>query len=216
MSKTLSKRTMFVLEMLSLKNFARQDFDKTGCLPAYKEQIGVFSSVKKAEKAMMNAVENCSDSGVVGYVLTEQLVDCIDADELSFFESIRTYCSDGSLNYAMDCDSRCLKKFKGAKHSGRFHSGDYAFIYNEHSSCFMPSLIEKEPMSREEWHAHMDRNCAGDYTDDSFINFLPNVKGHVHSLAVMAFPASCIGAVVPKKTMKALKALRKAWLKTGI
>lgn len=186
---------------------------------------GVFSNVNKAEKCIKHMVslrneeikDGWSGFNWFGFSLVENWIDETPKNGRAWpctFKSFRTYLGDGSLNCFSDTDEACEKKFKGAKRRSRFKAGDFAWILRKGKA--VPTLIEKEAMTREEWKKSMKRGVYGDFTDDSGIDFPFDCKGHDHTFSPLLFPLSSLDCKISKEAKAAMRKSRTEWLKTGI
>ena len=80
----------------------------------------------------------------------------------------------------------------------------------------VPTLIEKEAMTREEWKKSMKKGVYGDFTDDSGIDFPFDSNGHDHTFSPLLFPLSSLDCNISKEAKAAMRKSRAEWLKTGI
>jgi len=190
---------------------------------------GVFTTVRRAEKAIRKMVEErakevgqrWADWPRFGFVLVEhRLDDPFQRDgESSWpveFRSVRTYLGDGTLNYFSDTDEACEKKFRGTSTPNRFGRGKFAWILRGDGRA-VPTLVEAEPFTKEEWRAKFKRGCSGDFTDDSGIDFPLPSTGHEHTFAPFLFPLSALpGVRIPADDKDEMRASRASWRKNGI
>ena len=191
--------------------------------------VGVFSTVRRAEKAVKRMVgertkaiaEGWEDDPWFGFVLVEhRLDDPFQGDGKSVwpveFRSVRTYLGDGTLNYFSDTDGACEKKFRGTSIPNRFGKGKFAWILRGDGRA-VPTLVEAEPYTKAEWKARFKRGCSGDFTDDSGIDFPLPSGGHEHTFAPFLFPLSALPRIrIPKADKAEMRRSRDEWRKTGI
>lgn len=191
--------------------------------------VGVFSTVRRAEKAVRKMVEERAreiaegwdDRPRFGFVLVEHRLDDpfqegIDDVWPAEFRSVRTYLGDGSLNYFSDTDGACEKKFRGTSTPNRFGRGKFAWILRGDGRA-VPTLVEAEPYTKAEWKARFKRGCSGDFTDDSGIDFPLPSRGHEHTFAPFLFPLSALpGVKIPKADKDKMRRERAEWRRTGI
>lgn len=175
--------------------------DECNCFECWKEHVGVFSSIKEAEKVIKILVDEKNDENsrwkgwdtYVGFVLDEHYLDDAlygEGNNVSAFESCRSYLSNGEINCISECDDRCMKKFIGTRFPNKHvKKGDIALELC--GDYLMPVLVEDTSMTREYWKSHFKPGVSGDYTDDSGLAFSA-FNGHVHPFAPMLFPMSCL------------------------
>jgi len=116
----------------------------------YRERVGVFSSVEKAEEAITKLIQYQNEYlkhshcwKYFGFLVNElYLDDCFYGDGYtSCFESTRSYFSDGTLNYFSDLDDRCLKEYRGSDNPDKFiHTGDFVYCLAGHR--LVPGLVD--------------------------------------------------------------------------
>ena len=185
---------------------------------------GVFSSVKRAESCIKRMVkircEELEDGWTAckwfGFTLVEHWTDEALSEESKWpcsFRSFRSYLGDGSLNCFSDTDEACKKKFTGAKRASRFKPGDIAWVLRKGKA--VPTLVEKEAMTVEEWKSTMKNGVAGDFTDDSGIDFPSDCNGHDHTFSPLLFPQSALDFKIPGTAKQSMKKSRDRWLKEG-
>ena len=186
---------------------------------------GVFSTVRKAERAIGRLVEAREDDARSGFAaspyfafaLVEHYVDePFDGGAVpAGFRSFRTYLPDGSLNCASDLDAACEKKFRGSKgRRPRFAPGDMAWALEGLEA--VPALVEAEAMTAEEWRARFAKGVAGDFVDDSGVDFPYGLGGHAHTFSPLLFPAGALRAKVPAAAKREMAKARRRWLKGGL
>ena len=188
----------------------------------WRSEHAVFTSVKKAENAIAKIAE-CRAQEIekgwqvfkhFGFTLIEHYVDdpFYSDGSVCSFRSYRTYLPDGKLNYFSDTDEACTKKFRGTSIPSRFSRGDFAWILcGVYAS---PTLIEAEPYSKLEWKKKFKAGLAGDFTDDSGIDFPLNSNGHDHTFAPLLFPVSK-DLHIPEEAKMSMRASQRNWLNYG-
>ena len=186
-------------------------------------QCGVFSSVKRAERAILKIAKardeeiasGWSDLHYFGFALVEHYCDdaFFNESNVCTFRSFRTYLPNGQLNYFSDTDEACKKKFRGTSMASRFSPGDFAWVLAADHA--FPTLVEAESYSREEWRAKMKKGVSGDFTDDSGIDFPYRGGGHDHTFAPLLFPESK-ELHIPEEAKSEMKAARRNWLNCGV
>jgi len=195
--------------------------DGEGCFKCWKQTVGVFSSIDKAEETIRTLVKTQSDQNIkwkgwkvyVGFLLIEHYVDDAlfgDGNNISNFESCRSYLSDGSLNCISDCDDRCEKKFVGTS-CPNSHVMKESIALELCGDCLMPVLVESTSMTIDEWKRLFKEDTTGDWTDDSGLAFSAN-HGHVHPFAPLLFPMRCLPhAIIPQSEVKKMQKMRKMY-----
>lgn len=164
-------------------------------IKTYRERIGVFSSVKEAEKAIDRLIhrqnrysEHSYCWKYFGFLLDELYLDgCFygDDENTSGFESTRSYFSDGTLNYFSDFDERCEKEYRGSDNPGKFiKPGD--FVYCLMGNRLVPALVDQIPFTEDEWKKRFKPGVFGDFIDDSGTVYMLN--GHHHPMWSRVFP----------------------------
>ena len=180
------------LEQIVSKNNAMLKIlkkDEQGAVNTKHKEIGIFSSLDKAEKAMMQTVEENKDMPFVnlGFFIAEREVDDPHFNEqwdsLGSFVSLRSYLADGTVNCISRMDTSCKKKFRGREDKICLKTGDLAWWYC--GSKIKPVLIGELPLSASEWKKRI--KGFGDFTDDSYTVFTV-FAGHEHPFAPNIFP----------------------------
>lgn len=210
----MKNKSVYILEAIQprvavdgKKGHYEKDEDEN--VKCWRERIGIFSSVKLAERAMHQFIDAHEHMYVewkmwerhFGFMLEEvRLDDEIDEfDNFGDFESVRSYLADGTLNCFSDYDSRCKKKFTGRDEPQRFvKSGEYAWLYQ--GDHLTPILIDKLSITKDEWTKHFKPGVAGDFTDDSGVSFTSEY--HIHPFAVNVFPFSALKFAKLTKKLK--------------
>jgi len=188
-----------------------------------REAQAVFTTVKKAEQAIMKLVEakeheikaGYADYKYFGFTLVEHYLDDMfyNSGCACSFRSYRTYLSDSKLNYFSDTDEACCKKFRGTSCPSRFKSGDFAWILRD--GYALPTLVEAEPFSEVQWKEHFKHGAAGDFTDDSGIDFPFGCEGHDHTFAPLLFPCRS-DMKIPCEAKSKMRAARRNYLDYGV
>jgi hypothetical protein len=194
-----------------------------------RQDCGVFSSPGRVEDAVEKMVEarRCEIGKKwtklpwFGFEVIEFYVDdpwhpdpgCVGYPVS--FRSFCTYLGDGTLNYFSDTDEAGLKPFVGTRSGRRFKKGGFAW-----KLCWdraVPTLVEEEPLSREEWKKRFKSGVKGDFTDDSGIDFPYEGGGHQHSFAPLLFPLSALpGATIPAAAKASMRDARRRWREDGV
>lgn len=223
--KRTKQKSIYVLTAYCI----REDADSKPKLAQDKTSVmlrdngqAVFTSVKAAEKAITKLVagrehdieKGWEDYKYFGFALVEHYLDdpFYGDGYVCSFRSYRTYLPDGKLNYFSDTDEACCKKFRGTSCPSRFKSGDFAWILR--SGHAVPTLVEAEPLTKEEWKKHFKTRAAGDFTDDSGIDFPFGCKGHDHTFAPLVFPERS-DLEIPDEAKSAMRAARRNYLNYG-
>lgn len=217
-------KSVYVLEAVTPEMSYEYDddymTDEDGNVSCYRERIGCFSSVEKAEAAVKRLVELKEEEvkhyggfRYFGFVLDEVcLDDCFDEySSTRHFESRRSYLSDGTLNCYSDLDFACKKKFAGRDEPQKVKKGDYVLVLT--NDRIVPMLMEETSMTKDEWAKRFKPGVTGDFTDDSGLAF-GVIGGHDHPFAPNVFPTSCLECDIFTNEVKdRIKKSRDEWLK---
>lgn len=201
----MKKKSVYILEVIHPRvaqdgRAGHYDYLSDGSVKCRRERIGVYTSVVRAEMAMMQYVESTDWqrakwkdwSRPFGFALEEVRLDSGDDGNGNFrlFESRRSYLADGTPNCVSDLDDSCEKSFRGReKPVTAVKEGGLAWLCGD--DRITPVLVAQLPMTEDEWRTKLKPGVSGDFTDDSGTAYSAE-PGHFHPAAVDIFPLSAL------------------------
>ena len=205
MDKKKPNTLQTIFELTEIR-YADYETDETGefIAPKYPEfkvhrwQIGVFSTLAKAEQAMKEFVDSCCEVEILGFHIDELYIDSI-----RHFKTIRNYLSDGSLwdeclTSSLEDDEGCSEEFLGRPADKvRFQNGDLAEELCGNVAHLV--MVGNPPLSPEEISKRKQRprfaDRSADYMDDLYYtlhfceeDFHPDGYRHSHPFPTNLFP----------------------------
>lgn len=199
----MTKRSLYLLESVRLCYKDDEvgnevlDINEDNEIRLYREKVGIFDSVENVESTIKELIrydekykQHSSLWGYFGFLVDEHyLNDCLYGDDgnISGFESTRSYFSNGELNYFSDLDERGDKQYRGSDNPGKYiKSGDFVYCLLGHK--LIPGIVDKIPMTKDEWKSRFKPDVYGDFFDDSGI--VVTLDGHRHPMWTRVFPES--------------------------
>ena len=195
----MQDKSVYVLESIlpcehhDLEN--QYDISDKNEIKCYREFIGVYDSVSNAEKDINELVFRKNEEVKLfggfeyfGFVVSEKyLNNSLDENgNVSYFESCRTYLSDGRLNCISDCDYRCNKIFSGRDEPVKYINKNDFCLYLS-GNRLIPVLVAETSPTKELLNKQFKNGYKGDFTDDSGTVVIKDY-GHDHPFAPMLFP----------------------------
>lgn len=177
-------------------------------------ELGLFSSKKAAEAAILQCVKDYANDDGWTYGLAAFYVKKIKLDkalemkstwEMPISEEEWSYTKDGKLfTYTPFASNWEKGKYLGTPPDAiKFKVGDYAWTYM--CGRFVPAKVLATPFTPEEWKKKF--GFASDASDDCYLVMYPH--GHDHPQTVDLFP---IDEKLPLKVIRQIEAAEKEYL----
>lgn len=180
--------------------------DADGAFGTFSRDLGVFSSIGRAEDAIRRYVAS-RHGAPWAFVLKERILD--DAEphgafgRVSEFRSIRTYLADGTLNAENPCDDTGEKRWRGRdSRTIRFKVGDLVSVLD--GDRVKPALIGDTPVTTDRF---APASPGWEAEDDCYLAFVADL-GHDHPFTPFVFP---LVGQVSDEIRRRLESARDEW-----
>lgn len=185
---------MEIFQLKSLEITGRKNCN--GSYKVWEDDLGLFDSKEKAEKAVRDAVRERRWSRFFAFFIYERQVNrpCLNGDG---YRAVTSYLADGTCFCYSPYDAACEKPFKGRPtESIKLKIGDIAWCWRW--DYIEPCLVGSLPYTEEEYAAYCkERGHSADdpsyhpfdYSDDCYLVYTGN-NDHEHPPCWQVFPFS--------------------------
>ena len=166
------------------------------------KSIGVFSSKKKAEKAIKMSVRDFDKAGdwvygLCGFYVEEILLDRILSEKDAWSricEAKWSYTKDGEpFSYSPFSTDWKEGGYSGTPEDAiRFKTGDWAWMHGY--GRFVPVKVLEPPYTPERWKKKF--NFASDASDDCYLVIAPDMHDHPQTLALFPMNGEPPGRII--------------------
>ncbi len=197
-------------------------------IPAWKSELGVFDSVKKAEATIRDYVGHYGSERVFGFFLYGKTLNdgvrkrkWLRGTTVSIcqYRSVRSYLSDGTLWCYSPYDDCAETEFRGRDPATvKLKEGDLAFVWGYNSIA--PCIVAATPPTPDDWErlrirvvkqeGRWHRSYGWDGSDDCYCVYEYD-KGHSHPAIWSVFPF--FGTISKRNLSRLIKT--KEWYEAG-